>query len=110
MEAGKLQDFLSNTAFIPPPHTHKHVAAICVQYDTVFVSVRVLRLTSYTFMVQILSLFMAVTARQHCTGPYGSGGTVAVRAQVDMVLETAGQQLWCETGRTLWRGNLHITN
>jgi hypothetical protein len=44
------------------------------------------------------------------TGPYGSSGTVAVRAQVDMALETAGQQLWCETGCTLWRGNLHTTN
>jgi hypothetical protein len=114
VEAGKPHDFLSNTAFIPAPHTHKHVAAICVQCDTVFVSMRVLRPTSYTFMLQNIEIVhgccSALQRVSTATGPYGSSGTVAVRAQVDMALETAGQQLWCETGCTLWRGNLHTTN
>jgi hypothetical protein len=80
----------SRTIFSPiqhsfPPHTHKQAAATCVQYATVLVSVRVLRPTSYTFLLQILSLCMAVAAASAlqqaptavaavsaATGPYGS--------------------------------------
>jgi len=72
----------SRTIFSPiqhsfPPHTHKQAAATCVQFATVFVSVRVLRPTSYTFLLQILSLCMAVAAASALQQPlrqwrYGS--------------------------------------